>query len=82
MVAKEERNMDSATRLGDIRRHLVLLFVLVLLLFDWPLVTIPFSEGLMAAFFYLFAVWAALIVVLFVASHRLAARLPPESPPR
>lgn len=51
----------------------MLLFVLVVLLLNWPLLSIPFSMGLGAAYVYLFALWAAVIAVLFLAARRIGA---------
>lgn len=51
-----------------------MLFVLVVLLLNWPLLTIPFSLGIYAGVVYLFALWAIVIVILFVAARRIAAR--------
>lgn len=51
----------------------MLLFVLVVLLLNWPLLSIPFSMGLGAAYIYLFVLWAAVILVLFLAARRIAA---------
>lgn len=67
-VPREKRG-----RLADIRRHLGLLFVLVILLLNWPLLTIPFSAGLFAGFVYLFVLWAVVIVILAYAARRIAS---------
>ncbi|HEY5995511.1 MAG TPA: hypothetical protein VIU29_00755 [Candidatus Deferrimicrobiaceae bacterium] len=51
----------------------MLLFVLVILLLNWPLLSIPFSMGIAGAYAYLFALWAVVILVLFLAARRIGA---------
>lgn len=73
MDAGRDRGTERHGRLADIRRYLGLLFVLVILLLNWPLLTIPFSKGLHAAFVYLFGLWGLLILVLFLAARWIGA---------
>jgi len=72
--------MEKTGRFTDRRRHLTLLFVLVFLLFDWPLLTIPFKHGMAAAFVYLFFFWSLLVLVLFFAARHIAARAETKPP--
>lgn len=73
MESRRDVPREKRGRLADIRRHLGLLFVLVVLLLNWPLLTIPFSRGILAGFLYLFLLWGALIVLLAYAARRIAS---------
>lgn len=73
MIPGPDVPREKRGRLADIRRHLGLLFVLVILLLNWPLLTIPFSRGLIASFVYLFALWGVLILILAYAARRIAS---------
>lgn len=54
----------------------IVLFCLVLLLIGWPIVTIADASGDGGTFFYLYGVWASVVVVLFVMSRRLTSEVP------
>jgi hypothetical protein len=49
----------------------LLLFVLCMVLFGWPVVTFSDMRRLEVMFVYLFVVWALVIVVLFLVSRSL-----------
>lgn len=50
----------------------LLLFGLMLVLFGWPVIRIAGTQGMDAMFLYVFAVWAGVVVSLFVASRKIA----------
>lgn len=58
----------------------VQLFILAvaLLLFNWPVLTIALSRGLLALYGYLFGGWIVIIVLLFVLAHRVDATATPD----
>jgi FtsH-binding integral membrane protein len=75
---EKESPKERRSRLPDVWRHVGLLFVLAILLFNWPILTVPFSRGLMTAYAWLMAVWVLFIVLLFAAARELSSGRRPE----
>lgn len=77
-IGAQDRPRERRSRLSDIWRHVGLLFVLALLLFNWPILTVPFSGGLIAAFAWLLGLWLLFILLLYLAARGLASSRLPE----
>lgn len=73
-----DRPRERRSRRVAAWRHVGLLFVLALLVFNWPLLTVPFAGGVLAAFAWLFGLWALFIVLLFAAARSLSSGRFPE----
>ncbi len=73
-----ERSSERRSRLPEMWRHVGLLFVLAILLFNWPILTVPFSAGLLAAFAWLLSLWVLFVVLLFLAARWLGSGRLPE----
>jgi phosphoglycerol transferase MdoB-like AlkP superfamily enzyme len=77
---KEDRDnpLERRSRLPDVWRHVGLLFILALLVFNWPILTVPFSQGLFTAFLWLVGLWLLFIVLLYAAARWLGSSRRPE----
>lgn len=78
MRESPDRQRERRSRLPDVWRHVGLLFVLALLVFNWPILTVPFSRGLLPAFAWLYAHWILFIVLLYLAARWLSSSRLPE----
>lgn len=47
------------------------LFCLLLMLFNWPFLSVAAGSGLKGLFWYLYALWLALIILLFLIQRAL-----------
>jgi len=58
----------------------VLLFIICLVLFGWPLLSIVESDP-KTMFFYLFIIWGIVILLLFFMNRSYQSSTPEEEPP-